>query len=66
MASTKYHVTASYLVSTLNYVASYLYTLFIVSWFLALADIKAFSHMYSQIIAASNWPCHFCTLGIFV
>ena len=66
MASPEYHVIASYLVSALSYAASYLCTLSIVSYFLALADIKAFSRMYSQITAASDWPRLFCTLGIFV
>ena len=31
---------------------------------MALADIKAFSHSYSQITAASNWPCLFCTIVV--
>ena len=65
MASPEYHVIANYLVSTLGYVASYLCTLSIVSPFLALADIKAFSRMYSQMTAASDWPRLFCTLGVF-
>ena len=56
LASPEYHIIANYLVSTLSYVASYLCTVSIVSSFLALADIKAFSHMYSQITAASDWP----------
>ena len=34
--------------------------------FLALANIKAFSCMSSQITAASDWPHIFCTLGVFV
>ena len=66
MASPEYHVIASYLVSTLSYVVNYLCTLSVVSKFLALADIKAFSHNYSQITAASDWPCLFCTLDVFV
>ena len=33
---------------------------------MVLADIKAFSCMYSQITAASDWPHLFCTLGTFV
>ena len=66
MASPEYHVIANWLVSTLSYVASYLCTLSIVSYLLALADIKAFSRMYSQMTAASDWPRLFCTLGVFV
>ena len=37
---------ASYVVGTLSYVVSNLCALSIASLFLALADIKAFSHMY--------------------
>ena len=32
--------------NTYTYVTSYLCTLFVANWFLALADIKAFSHKY--------------------
>ena len=55
-----------YLVSTLSYVASYLCALSIVSQFLALADIKAFSRMYTQITAAYDWPLLFLHLTFFV
>ena len=50
------HVIASWFVFTLSYVASYLCALSIVSYFLALADIKTFSCKYSQITSASDWP----------
>ena len=33
---------------------------------MALADIKAFSRMYSQIIAVSDWPRLFCTIGVLL
>ena len=50
---------ATYLVNTSSYVPNYLCTLSIVSQFWALADIKVFSRLYSQITAASDWPCLF-------
>ena len=42
MAFLEYHVIASWLGSTLSYIASYLCTLSIANLVLALADIKAF------------------------
>ena len=66
MASSEYHVIATWLIGTRSYVASYLCNLSIVSYFMALADIKAFSYMHSQVTAASDWPCLFCILGDFV
>ena len=43
----EYHVIASYLVSALSYVISYLCALSIASYFLALADIKVFISIYT-------------------
>ena len=47
---------ASYVFSTLSYVANYHCTLSLASQFLALADMKPFSCSYSEITAASDWP----------
>ena len=65
IASPEYHVIGSQLAGTPGYVTGYLCTLFLVSEFLAFANIKVFSHKYSQIIAASDWLHLFCTLGVF-